>query len=104
MYAIIRAGGQQHKVSEGDTLTVKRLAAEAGSTIEITDVLMVGGGEGGPIIGAPLVAGAKVVAEVAAHGKGHKRDMFKYTRRVRSRVQRGFRPSETTLVIKTISV
>ncbi|MBL8617244.1 MAG: 50S ribosomal protein L21 [Deltaproteobacteria bacterium] len=102
MYAIIRAGGQQHKVTEGATLTVKRLAAEAGSTIELTEVLLVGGPDGVKV-GAPLVAGAKVVAEVAAHGKGAKRDMFKYTRRVRSRVQRGFRPSETTLLIKTIS-
>jgi len=104
MYAIIRSGGQQYRVAEGDTITVKRLDAEVGATFELGDVLLVGGGEGGLKVGAPNVEGAKVVAKVEGHGKGEKRDMFKYTRTRRHRVQRGFRPSETTLSIQSISL
>jgi large subunit ribosomal protein L21 len=102
MYAVILSGGQQHKVAEGDTLTVKRLDAEVGSTIEIDKVLLVGGADA-PKIGAPYVDGAKVTATVVAHGQGEKRDVFKYKRRQRYRVGNGFRPAETTLAITGIS-
>lgn len=102
MYAVILSGGQQHKVSEGDTLTVKRLDAEVGSTIELDRVLLVGGGDA-PKIGAPYVDGAKVTATVVSHDLGEKRDVFKYKRRQRYRRGVGFRPSETTLAITGIS-
>lgn len=102
MYAVVRTGGQQYKVSEGDTITVKRLNAEVGSEIDLSDVLLVAGGEAGARIGAPVVEGASVLAEVVSHQKGTKRETFKYIRRHRSRVRRGFRPSETTLAIKTV--
>ena len=103
MYAVVASGGQQHKVTEGQTLTVKRLDAEVGSTVELDQVLLVGGGEE-THIGAPTVAGAKVTAEVVSHGLGDKRDVFKYKRRQRYRRSTGFRPSETTLTITGISV
>lgn len=102
MYAVVRTGGQQYKVSEGDTITVKRLDAEVGSEIALSEVLLVAGGDADARIGLPLVDGAKVVAEVVSHQKGAKRETFKYIRRHRSRVRRGFRPSETTLTIKAV--
>ncbi len=102
MYAVVRTGGQQYKVSAGDTITVKRLDAEVGSEIAIGDVLLVGGGEADLKVGAPLVEGARVLAEVVSHQKGAKRETFRYTRTRRTRVRRGFRPSETTLTIKAV--
>lgn len=102
MYAVVASGGQQHKVTEGQTLTVKRLDAEVGSTVELDQVLLVSGDE--THIGAPTVAGAKVTAEVVSHDLGEKRDVFKYKRRQRYRRSTGFRPSETTLTITGISV
>lgn len=103
MYAVIETGGQQHKVTEGQTLTVKRLEADVGSTIEFAEVLMVGGGDD-THVGTPTVAGAKVSAEVVAHDLGEKRDVFKYKRRQRYRRSSGFRPAETTLTITSIKV
>lgn len=102
MYAVVRTGGQQYKVSEGDTITVKRLDAEVGAEVDLSDVLLVAGGDEGARIGAPVVEGASVLAEVVSHQKGAKRETFKYIRRHRSRVRRGFRPSETTLAIKAV--
>lgn len=102
MYAVVRTGGQQYKVSAGDTITVKRIDAEVGAEIALGDVLLVAGGEAGPQIGAPVVDGAVVKAEVVSHQKGTKRETFKYIRRHRSRVRRGFRPSETTVTIKAV--
>ena len=61
-YAIIRTGGKQYKVSEGDVLDVERLAAETGDTIELTEVLMLGGDGAEAKIGRPLVEGAIVQA------------------------------------------
>jgi large subunit ribosomal protein L21 len=103
MYAVVASGGQQHKVTEGQQLTVKRLAADVGSTVELDQVLLVGGGDE-THIGAPTVAGAKVTATVVSHDLGEKRDIFKYKRRQRYRRSTGFRPSETTLTITGISV
>jgi large subunit ribosomal protein L21 len=102
MYAVVVTGGQQFKVSAGDTITVKRLDAEVGSTIELGTVLMVGGEGANLQIGTPNLEGVKVTAEVVAHGKGEKREMFKWLRTRRNRVMRGFRPSETTLSIQSI--
>ena len=101
MYAVVVSGGRQYRVSEGDTITVDRLQAEVGSTVQITDVLLVGGDE--VRIGAPHVEGASVVAEVVEHKLGEKREIFKYKRRKRYRRNRGFRPSLTTLSIQSIS-
>lgn len=102
MYAVVRTGGQQYKVSAGDTITVKRLAAEVGDEVSLGDVLLVAGGDAGPQIGAPTVDGAVVKAQIVSHQKGDKRETFKYIRRHRSRVRRGFRPSETTVTITAV--
>ncbi|EXB58620.1 ribosomal protein L21 [Acinetobacter baumannii 1465485] len=67
MYAVIQSGGKQHRVVEGETLKVELLKAESGATITFDDVLMVVNGDNIQI-GAPVVAGAKVTAEVIGHG------------------------------------
>jgi large subunit ribosomal protein L21 len=103
MIAVVTAGGRQVQVSEGDTIDVDLLSAEVGSTVELDRVLMLRG-EGDDIrIGAPYVDGAKVIAEVLSHGKGDKRDIYKYRRICRTRISRGFRPQHTTISIKQIS-
>lgn len=101
MYAVVVTGGKQYRVSEGDTIIVDRLQADVGSTIEISDVLLVGGD--GLKIGTPTVQGARVTAQVVSHVLGEKREIFKYRRTRRYRRNRGFRPSLTTLSIQSIS-
>ena len=71
MYAVIKSGGKQHRVSVGETLKVELLKAEKGETLKIEEVLMVV--DGAEIkIGSPVVAGASVEAEVVEHGRGKK--------------------------------
>ncbi len=71
MFAVIKTGGKQYKVSEGDTLVIEKLAANPGDTVTFSDVLMIG--EGAAIsVGAPLVAGAAVTAKVAGEVRGPK--------------------------------
>ncbi|MBM3939524.1 MAG: 50S ribosomal protein L21 [SAR202 cluster bacterium] len=100
-YAIIHTGGKQYRVSPGDHITVEKLTAEPGSTVEFDHVLAVSG-DGGLTVGQPTVAGARVVAEVAQQGKGDKVVVFKYKRKVRYRVKSGHRQQLTELAIKEI--
>ena len=71
MFAVIKTGGKQYKVAEGDTIVIERLAAAAGETVTFDSVLMVGAGAG-ITVGAPMVAGATVTGEVAAEVRGPK--------------------------------
>ncbi|HEY8836426.1 MAG TPA: 50S ribosomal protein L21 [Dehalococcoidia bacterium] len=101
MYAVIRSGGKQYTVREGETLDVELLTAEAGGSIELNEVLMVG--EGADVaVGQPLVAGAKVVADVVMHGKGDKIIVFKYKPKTRYRRKIGHRQRFTRLAIREI--
>ena len=105
MYAVVSTSGVQIKVEAGATVTVDRVNAEVGSTIELDQVLFVSAdGRKKAKIGAPTVKGAKVLAEVVSHDLGEKRETFRYRRTRSYRKTRGFRPSETTLQIKEISV
>lgn len=90
MYAVIKTGGKQYRVAENDILSIERLTGEAGATIEFDEVLMVGEGESVKI-GAPLVAGAKVTAELVEQTRGPKVIAFKKRRRKNSRRKRGHR-------------
>ena len=72
MYAVIKTGGKQYKVTEGDVLKVEKLNAEVNTTVELTEVLLVAGGDNAVKVGKPLVEGAKVVVEVLSQGKGQK--------------------------------
>lgn len=100
MYAVIKTGGKQYKVSEGDTIKVEKLAGETGESIEISDVLMVGGEE--VKIGAPLLPNAKVTARIVEQGKDKKVLVFKSKKRKGYRKTNGHRQPITRLRITGI--
>ena len=104
MYAVIRTGGKQYRVASGQVLKVERLAGEVGATIAFDQVLMVGDGDGEPVIGAPLIDGAQVTAEVLEQGKAPKVIVFKKKRRKNYRRRRGHRQLQTVLRIREIAV
>src|SRR6185369_9248825 len=101
MYAVIKTGGKQYKVAEGEFLKVEKLEGEVGDSIEFAEVLMVGGDK--TVVGAPLVAGATVTAKIAVQGKDKKILIFKSKRRKDSRKLRGHRQFRTVLKIEKIS-
>ncbi|GAA4480480.1 50S ribosomal protein L21 [Gluconacetobacter aggeris] len=102
MFAVIRTGGKQYRVSPNTVLKVEKLEAEAGSTITFTDVLAVGG-ESGTTIGAPLVPGATVTATVIAQDRLDTVIIFKKRRRQNSRRKNGHRQPVTVLRIAEIN-
>lgn len=99
--AIIRTGGQQYRVSEGDTLRIANLTGEAGQSIVFEEVLALGGDT--VKIGQPLVKGAKVTAEIVRHGRGEKLVVFKFRRRKRFKRKNGHRQNFTAIKITGIS-
>ena len=101
MYAVIKTGGKQYKVSEGATLKVEKIAADEGANIELDQVLMVVDGDK-VTVGAPLVAGGKVTATIQSHGRGKKVEIVKFRRRKHHRKQMGHRQSYTELKITGI--
>ena len=102
MYAVIATGGKQYRVSEGTVLRVEKLEAEAGSTVEFGQVLVVG--QGAEVaVGAPYVAGAKVIATVQAHGKGDKVRIVKFRRRKHYLRQKGHRQPYTEIKVTGIT-
>lgn len=100
MYAIIKTGGKQVKVSKGDVIFVEKLDVEEGETYEFTEVVALGGDK--PKIGAPLVKGAKVVATVEKQGRGKKIIVFKYKPKKNYKKKQGHRQSYTKLVVEDI--
>ncbi len=100
MYAIVRDRGAQYRVEEGQFLDVALLDLEAGAEVELGEVLMIGGDE--PRIGAPLVEGARVRAEVVGEARGEKIVVFKYRNKKRYRRRTGHRQDYTRLAIKEI--
>jgi large subunit ribosomal protein L21 len=100
MYAVIKTGGKQYKVSEGDLLKVEKLEGSVGDTIELDEVLMVGGEE--VKIGTPLLPGAKVKARIVEQGKDKKILVFKMKRRKTFRKLNGHRQPITRLKITGI--
>jgi large subunit ribosomal protein L21 len=97
MFAIIKTGGKQVRVVEGQEIYVEKLDVEANDTYEFTEVLAVG-----DKIGQPLVKGAKVIAEVVKQGRGKKIIVFKYKRRKNYRRKQGHRQAYTKLIVKQI--
>ena len=102
MYAVIKTGGKQYRVNEGESLKVEKLESAEGADIEFDQVLMVGDGDGVKV-GTPIVAGGKVTATVEAHGRGDKIRIFKMRRRKNSRSQMGHRQWFTQVRITGIS-
>ena len=102
MYAVIEAGGKQHRVIEGETLKLEKIEAATGETIEFDKVLLVGTGEDVKI-GKPVVDGSKVTAEVVAHGRHKKIKIIKFNRRKHYRKETGHRQWFTEVKITGIS-
>ena len=101
-FAVIKTGGKQYKVAKDQTVTIEKLAVEAGATVEFDQVLAVGEGAGVKL-GTPVVAGAKVVATVVEQTRGEKLIVFKKKRRHNYRRKRGHRQLLTVLKITGIA-
>jgi large subunit ribosomal protein L21 len=102
MYAVIKTGGKQYRVAQGDTLKVEKLEAGEGDSVEFDQVLMVGEGED-VRIGTPYVEGSRVTATVKSHGRGDKVEIIKFRRRKHHMKRAGHRQDYTELEITGIS-
>jgi large subunit ribosomal protein L21 len=100
MYAVIKTGGKQYRVSEGQTLRVEKLPGSTGDIITFNEVLFIGGDT--PKVGQPLVKGATVAAEITSEGRGKKVIVFKFKRRKNYRRKNGHRQPYTALKITQI--
>ena len=103
MYAVIKSGGKQHKVAEGEIITIEKIDAEEGSNIEFSEVLAVNK-EGSLQIGKPLLEGAKVVGKVINHIKAPKVTIIKMKRRQDWRKKQGHRQNLSKIEIKSIEI
>jgi large subunit ribosomal protein L21 len=102
MYAVIKTGGKQYKVSEGDFISIELLDTEAGATVTFNEVLMVAK-DGDVRVGRPFLENARVTGEVINLGKGPKITIFKHKRRKGFRKKTGHRQPVVNLKIKEIS-
>jgi large subunit ribosomal protein L21 len=100
MFAVIKTGGKQYTVAEDQIIQIEKIKGELGQIIQLSEVLMLGGAT--PQLGAPVVAGASVAAEVIEQGRGPKVIAFKKRRRKNSRRKRGHRQEFTRLRITEI--
>ena len=101
MFVVIKTGGKQYKVAEGEFLKVEKLDVETGASIEFDKVLLVGNGDDIKI-GAPVVEGAKVTAEVVSHGRHDKVNIIKFRRRKHHMKRQGHRQWFTEVKITGI--
>lgn len=102
MYAVIVSGGKQHRVQEGEILRLEKLEIATGDTVEFDQVLMVANGSD-VTLGAPLVSGAIVKAEVVAHGRAKKINIIKFRRRKHHMKRQGHRQWFTDVKITGIN-
>ena len=103
MYAVIKTGGKQHKVAEGEILKVEKLKASEGEPVDITDVLLIEK-DGKVTLGSPFIEGAKVTAKILRHGKEDKVTIIKMKRRKDYRKKQGHRQNYSEIQIEQISV
>jgi large subunit ribosomal protein L21 len=101
MYAVVRSGGKQLRMSPGQVVRVERLDGAVGDAVELSEVLLVGG-EGETRIGRPLVEGARVLTTIAEQGRGPKLTVFKMKRRKNYRRKQGHRQAYTALRVDRI--
>ncbi len=102
MYAVIKTGGKQYKVSKDDVISVEKLSDDAGKKIKLTEVLIISD-KGKPIIGDPLIKGASVEAEIVDHARNAKVTVFKKKRRHNYRRKKGHRQNITNIKILSIN-
>jgi large subunit ribosomal protein L21 len=103
MIAVIKTGGKQYTVSEGDTLRVEKLAVEPGKSVSFDEVLLVLKGESDLTLGMPMVKGASVKATVVTHGRAKKVDVRKFKNKTRYFKRYGHRQPYTEVKIETIA-
>ena len=101
MFAVIKTGGKQYRVSKGDMIRVEKLGGEVGDEVILDNVLMVGNGED-IHIGNPVVDNARIVSKIIRHGRGEKIIVFKHKRRKNYRKKQGHRQSFTEVKITEI--
>ncbi|MCK7579082.1 MAG: 50S ribosomal protein L21 [Chromatiales bacterium] len=102
MYAVIQTGGKQYRVSEGDTVKIEKLTAEAGDSVDFEQVLMVADGDDVKV-GTPYLVGGKVTATVESHGRAKKVKIIKFRRRKHHMKRQGHRQWFTAVKITGIS-
>jgi large subunit ribosomal protein L21 len=103
MYAVIKTGGKQYRVMQGETLRVEKLEGDVGAAVNFEQVLLVGAGED-VTVGAPVVAGAIVAATIKAHGRADKVRIIKFRRRKHHQKQMGHRQHYTEIEIGEIKL
>ena len=101
MYAIVRTGGKQYRVTEGQSFEVEQLSGEVGDTVELTDILLYSDGAE-VTVGTPVVPGSSVTARITGQHKGRKIEVFRYKPKKRVRVRRGHRQRQTRLQVEAI--
>ena len=102
MYAVIKTGGKQYRVTPGEKLKIEQIPADIGSEIVLDQILMVADGEA-VTVGTPLVSGATVKATVVSHGRGDKVQIFKMRRRKHYQKHQGHRQNYTEIRIDGIT-
>ena len=102
MYAVIKTGGKQYKVSKDDVISVEKLSDDAGKKIKLNEVLIISD-KGKPIVGDPLIKGASVEAEIMDHSRAAKITVFKKKRRHNYRRKQGHKQNITNLKILSIN-
>lgn len=102
MYAVVKTGGKQYRVSTGDKLRIEKLLSAVGSEVMLDQVLLVGNGDA-LRVGTPVVKGVSVKAKVVSHGLGEKVMIFKLRRRKNSKRHQGHRQGYTEIQITGIT-
>ncbi len=102
MYAVVKTGGKQYRVSAGETLKIETVAGDVGSAVVLDKVLMVGDGEK-VAVGKPMLSGATVQATIVSHGRGDKVRIFKMRRRKHYQKHGGHRQNYTELHIGSVN-
>jgi large subunit ribosomal protein L21 len=103
MYAVIKTGGKQHRVSEGETLSLEKIAGVKGDEVVFSEVLMVAD-ENNVHVGTPVVEGAKVIGAIMEQKKNKKIVVFKMKRRKGYHKKTGHRQQQTSMRIKAITI
>ncbi|MBN1114222.1 MAG: 50S ribosomal protein L21 [Oligoflexia bacterium] len=102
MYAVVRTGGKQYRVKPGDKFTVEKLSAD-GQKVNLEEVLLISEEGSEPMIGRPVIEGARVECELIAQAKSKKVMVFKFKRRKRYMRKKGHRQQLTMLKVRNIS-
>ncbi len=104
MFAVIKTGGKQYVVSEGEKIKIEKIKYNVGDTVALEEVLLVSDKKGDILLGTPYVKDAKVTAEVLEEGRGEKKIIFKHKPKKRYKLKKGHRQSYTEIEIKKITL